>query len=137
MGLVEHIFVIQVVDVLDATHSTLEVDRELIEGSELRVVHQGVDTRVRFPALLLRLHSLSLNNASLEYVYAGLDDVQFDESSVSLFVVVNSVEVRSVKPRDIADAAEPVLKESEILSFQRGCLRLQTSKSSGKIINHL
>ena len=89
----EHILVIQVVDVLDATHGTLEVDGQLIQGSELRVVHQGMDTRIRLPSFLLRLHSLSLNNTGLKDVDAGFDNVQLYESSVSLLVIVNSVEV--------------------------------------------
>ena len=105
---------------LEAAHLLLEVDGDLLEDALLGVEHHGVDARNRGASGLGGLHALLLNDTRLEDVDAGLDDVQLNQLAVLLLLALDLVELCAVDSGHVANAAEPVLDEPEVLSLQGG-----------------
>ena len=101
---------------LVATHCALKVEREVLQNSISRVEHECVDAREGLAGSLKGLDALSLDDASLEYVDAGLDGVQLHESTMSKLIVLNQVKGRGVQSVYIADRTEQLLDKTEVLT---------------------
>ena len=103
---------------LVAAHGALEVKRELVEDADLGIEDKSVDTREGNASGLESLHALSLDNAGLVHVDASLDGIQLHESAVSKVFVFDEVERRAVESVHVADGAEPLLDQPEVLALQ-------------------
>lgn len=116
------LLVIQVVDVLNPSHSALEVDWELLQVPGHGVVDHSMDTRKGSTGLLHRLGTLSLHDSSLVHIDTRLDDIELHEFPVPFFLISDCVQVRSMKPSYIANTTQPIFEQTMVLSFER-CYR--------------
>ena len=72
---IKNIFVIQIVDVLDATHSAFKVDRKFVQNASHGIVHQSMDARKGSAGLPHRLSAFTLHDPGLIHVHASFDDI--------------------------------------------------------------
>ena len=123
---------VEIVEVLEAAHLLRKVDRDLLEDAFLGVEDHGVDAGDRGAGGLGGLHALLLHNTGLQHVDGGLNDVKLNELEVLCLIALDLVKLSSVDSGHVADAAQPVLQEAEVLSLQGGYRRVRGGRTERK-----